>query len=104
MNFPGFGVLETEPYIIPRGGLDRLSSLIVAVLGLGLVITLILALIFLLIGGIKWITSGGDKQALAGAKATITYSLVGLIIVLVSFALLGFISGLFGVNLGSGIH
>ncbi|GMR18907.1 MAG: hypothetical protein BMS9Abin34_029 [Patescibacteria group bacterium] len=42
----------------------------------------VIALIFLAIGGLQYMVSGGDEKALATAKATITYSILGLLIVL----------------------
>jgi hypothetical protein len=37
--------------------------------------------VMILIGGFKYITSGGNPEAAAGARNTITYSVIGLIVV-----------------------
>ncbi len=72
------------------GGLCKLtvggviSTGIQAVLG----IALILAFIFLVIGGIKWILSGGDKAGTEAAKGTITAALIGLVVVFLAWAFL----------------
>lgn len=50
-------------------------------LQLGLIVASILVLLYLLWGGIQWITSGGDKNALESAKNRITAALVGTAIV-----------------------
>jgi hypothetical protein len=42
-------------------------------------------LFFLVIGAFKWIISGGDKEAVAGARKTIVAALVGLAILALSF-------------------
>ena len=45
------------------------------------------ALVFLVIGGLQYMASGGDEKALTTAKSTITYAVLGLIIILGSFLL-----------------
>lgn len=55
--------------------------------------------IFLLMGGLQWITAGGDKEATEKARKRITSALIGLAIVLSAYALLSIISTLFGVTL-----
>lgn len=62
-----------------------------------LVIGFFAALVFLIYGGIRWITSGGDKEGTAKAKATVTAALIGLVIVLASWIVLSIVvSTLFG--------
>jgi len=59
-----------------------------------------LAFFFILvIGGIKWIVSGGDKAHTEGARAQITAALVGLVIVFSAWALIQLINVFFGVNI-----
>lgn len=41
-----------------------------------------IAVLFLIYGGIQYIVSGGDKIALTTAKHTITYAVLGLIVIL----------------------
>lgn len=41
--------------------------------------------------GIRYITSGGDAKQMSGARSMITYAIIGLIVVLSSYALLFFI-------------
>ncbi|MBP9718939.1 MAG: hypothetical protein KBD46_00555 [Candidatus Levybacteria bacterium] len=59
----------------------------------------ILTLFFLIWGGIDWIMSGGDKEGLAKAKAKITYAIIGLIIAVLSFAIINIIGTFFAVDL-----
>lgn len=59
-----------------------------------------LAFFFILvIGGIKWILSGGDKAHTEGARNQITAALVGLVIVFSAWAIIGLINTFFGVDL-----
>ncbi|MEK7450450.1 MAG: pilin [Patescibacteria group bacterium] len=57
----------------------------------------IIALIFIILSGIKFLMSGGDPKQLEGAKNTLTYAVLGFILILLSFAILNFISGITGV-------
>ena len=63
------------------------------------VIAIILSLFFLVLGGIRWIISEGDKTKLQQARATLTYAVVGLIIVFLSFFIINVVGELFGINL-----
>lgn len=56
------------------------------------------ALIFLIISGIKWVTSGGDKAQTEAAKQGVTSALVGLVIVLASYILINVVLNLFGLG------
>lgn len=53
----------------------------------------VIAFFFLLYGGLRFILSGGDKTAVDGARKTITYAIIGLIVVLTSFFIVNFIAG-----------
>lgn len=57
--------------------------------------SIVVFLFFLLLGGIQWITSGGDKESLAKAKGKITSAIIGLIIVFSAWAILSLVKGLF---------
>jgi hypothetical protein len=51
-----------------------------------LFIGLIATLIYIVYGGVRWISAGGDAKALDAAKATITQAVVGLILLSVGYA------------------
>ena len=53
----------------------------------------IVAVIMLIIGGFKYITSGGDASNVASAKNTIIYAIVGLIIVALAQVIVQFVIG-----------
>lgn len=72
-----------------------LSNLIIAVF----VIAALIALFFLIWGGIKWIISGGDKSKVEGARSTIIAALIGLVVTFLSFFILQLLLGLFGISL-----
>lgn len=52
----------------------------------------VVAAFFIVYGGIKLATSGGDPKNVAQARQIITWAIVGVVIVLLSFAVIYFIS------------
>ena len=61
------------------------------------------AFIFLIIGGIQYITAGGDPKAAASARDRITGAIVGLIIVVAAFAIVLILERVFGIRIVSGV-
>ncbi len=78
--------------ITPPGcaGID-LGKIIQSIISLLLFVAFIVALVFLIIGGIKWIMSGGDKEGAGKAKETVTSALIGLAIVLAAWVLINIV-------------
>lgn len=66
------------------------------------ILAAILAFVFLVWGGIEWLTSGGDKTKTEAARNRITAALVGLAIVAASWAIIKLISVFFGIDILGG--
>ena len=62
----------------PNQTLRKVATTIVNILS---VVVGIIAVIMIIVGGFKYITSGGDSGNVSGAKNTLIYAIVGLIIV-----------------------
>lgn len=60
---------------------DGLYTLAANVVNIFSIIVGIIAVIMIIFGGFKYITSGGDSGNVSGAKNTLIYAIVGLIIV-----------------------
>jgi len=58
-----------------------LSDLIKLVINVFSLIVGVVAVIMIIIGGLKYITSGGDSGNISGAKNTILYAIIGLVVV-----------------------
>lgn len=80
------------------GGLtiDRIIS---ALIKGALVVAAIIFFFILVLGGIKWIASGGDKAATEGARNQITSALIGLVIVFAAWAIVSLIATFFNINI-----
>lgn len=50
-----------------------------------------ISVIMLIIGGIRYVVSSGDSNAVTGAKNTILYAVVGIIVALLAYALVNFV-------------
>ena len=58
----------------------------------------IVALILIIYSGIKFIQSKGDPQGVDAAKKTLTYAIIGLIIVFLSFFILNILAEVTGID------
>lgn len=56
-----------------------------------IVVAFLLALLFVVIGAVQWITSGGDKTKVADARNHIVAAVIGLIIVSLSFVIINIV-------------
>ena len=76
---PG-GLSNTE--LMPM--ISKISSTILALVG-------IIAVLFLIIGGFQFITASGNPDQTGRAKSMILYAIIGLIIAILSWAVVQFI-------------
>lgn len=74
----GLGVAEPTTVVV------NLISTALGLLG-------ILAVIMILLGGFQWMLSAGDEEKIAKAKKTIGGTIVGLIIILLAWAIVNFV-------------
>lgn len=74
------------------GGADAFSKIVQFIITILLTAAVVISLVFLIYGGIRWILSGGDKQAIENARNTIVAAIVGLVISLLAFFVLNLIA------------
>ena len=63
----------------------------------------ILSIIMLIFGGLRYIISNGDSKKVEAAKNTILYAIVGLIVAIMSYAIVNFVVSSFTTS-GGGIN
>lgn len=68
-----------------------LPDIITTIINVMLFIAAALAVIMIIYGGIRYITAHGDEKQVKVAKDTIVYSVAGLIIAILAYALVTFI-------------
>lgn len=79
----------------------ELGQVLGFVITIAFIIAILTALLFLIWGGLKWITSGGDKAGVETARNQIIAAIIGLIVVFLAFFILNLILTLFGLSLFS---
>ncbi|HET7713812.1 MAG TPA: hypothetical protein VFK94_06230 [Patescibacteria group bacterium] len=86
---PGFG---------PTTGTDikQLGDVIRRIINFLFGIAGAVAIILIIWGGIRYIMASGDEKATAAAKSTITFAVVGLVIILLAVLLVNILGNLFG--------
>lgn len=91
---------ETAANIISNGvnntglnGGNNLETTVTSVINIILYIVGILAVVMVIIGGVKYTTSGGDQNAVTSAKNTILYGIIGLVIAILAYAIVNFVIG-----------
>ncbi|KKR18376.1 MAG: hypothetical protein UU65_C0002G0189 [candidate division CPR2 bacterium GW2011_GWC1_41_48] len=59
-------------------------------------VSAIIAVIFLIIGGLRYVISAGNADSVESAKNTILYSVIGLIIILLAYVIVKIVINLVG--------
>lgn len=52
-----------------------------------------IAVIMLIVGGIRYVVSSGDQTAVTNAKNTILYAIIGIVVAFLAFAAVNFVTG-----------
>lgn len=82
----------------PGVRITDVGVLISAIVGTLLILAALMAFLYLIMGGIQWITSGGDKTHMEEARNKITHAIVGLIIVGAAWAVMILVQNFLGIN------
>jgi len=77
------------------GGGASLEENIKSVVNVLLFLLGAIAVIMIIIGGIRYATSNGDASGIKGAKDTILYAVIGLVVAILAYAIVNFIVGAF---------
>lgn len=82
-----------------KSGSQFLSDFLPRLIGLSFVIGVVIFLFIMILGAIQWITSGGDKAGIEGARGKITNAIIGIVLLLATFAILKIVEDFMGVNI-----
>ncbi len=75
------------------GGESSLRQLVLTMVNYFLTFLGIVAVIMVIYGGVTYVTAAGEDEKIQSAKKIIMYAVIGIIIVLISFALVNMILG-----------
>lgn len=89
---------DNQQYGIPafRNPNNTVGNFVASGLQIAVIFALLAVLIFIVWGAFDWVTSGGDKEKISGARKKITNAIIGLVLI----ALAGFIVTLVGQIVG----
>lgn len=76
-----------------EGANTAITNIITKVINIFSIVVGIVAVIMIIIGGLKYITSGGDSGNVTGAKNTILYAIIGLVVVALAQFIVKFVLG-----------
>lgn len=72
-------------------GATDLNAIIGTVINTLLAVIGVAAVIMLIIGGFRYVFSQGNEKAVSGAKDTILYAIIGIVIAVIAFAVVNFV-------------
>ena len=81
-----------DKLIIPVKATDDLTGLILKAVNVILLVAGVVAFIVLIFGGIGYMTSSGDPEKAEKAKNTIIYAIIGIVVVMLAYAIVMFIA------------
>ncbi len=87
---------------IVNGGVNAFTNLEHLISNLLAIITAVASLIFLyymIMAAVNWITSGGDSGKLQSARNQMLHAVLGLVILVASYSIIGLVGTLFGLDL-----
>lgn len=82
-------------------GVPQLQQLLLRVIGLSVGLAFMALLVMLVIGGIKYLTSGGDQKATASAQKTLTWAVLGMVFFALAWVALLLVKAITGVDITS---
>ncbi len=99
LSFPAFAAIQEgvdaahgnqQPIILfGNGGIfSDITNLLLFIIGA-------IAVIMIVIGGLRYVISGGDAKQVQAAKNTILYALVGVVVAILAYAIVNFVTGTF---------
>jgi len=90
-----------SPVPTPKEGWTNLAAVITSIARLLFIVAAVTCFIYLIMGGLQWITSGGDAKKTEAAGKQITNALIGIGIVAAAWALMVVIQKVTGINLNN---
>ncbi len=91
LNASGIGDAGTECAVDAENPGQTVDDIIELVINVFSLIVGVVSVIMIIIGGLKYITSGGDSGNITGAKNTILYAIIGLVVVALAQVVVKFV-------------
>lgn len=89
---------------VPTGGINMAWAIMRTLIQVLFLAGIIICFLFLVLNGIRWLMSEGDKQRVQKARDGLTFAVLGLVIIFLAFFIVNVISIFFNIDLlGTGI-
>lgn len=80
---------------VPSGMQERtLAQYVQSIINAALLLAAVVAVVYLIIGGYKYITASGNAEAVGEAKTTIFNAIIGLVIIFAAYVIIDFVYNL----------
>lgn len=89
LNFSGDGNCETDDAGKTAG--DQVDNVVTQVINIVSLLVGVAAVIMIMVGGLRYVTSNGDSGQVGNAKNTILYAVVGLVVVALAQIIVRFV-------------
>jgi len=99
INNPATGTTLQNAVANGSGPIPFLSTILTNLVTLTFIVGSVIFFFMLVSGAIQWIASGGDKQGLEAAKGRISNAIIGIVILLSTFAVIKLIEIFFGIKI-----
>lgn len=97
------GKIEPPEQIGKLGfGADGLSNFLSRIIGLIFTAATIIFVFMVIITAVQWILSGGDKEAVAGARKRLTWAIIGIVFLALAFIIIKVIGQITGFEFFAG--
>lgn len=77
LNVDGTGTCSENT----NDGTTKINNIITTIINVFSIVVGVVSVIMIILGGFRYITSGGESSNVTGAKNTIVYALIGLVVV-----------------------
>lgn len=81
------------------GATEPLSRFLSVFVGFATTLAGLMFLIYFIFAGLAWVTAGGDKGKVENAQHQMTNAALGLMIVIASYAIVGIVGGVLGLDI-----
>lgn len=82
-------------------GYTCIGNLVSNAISVVFIIAAVATFVYLVVGGMQWLTSGGDKTHIETAQKMITNAIIGLTIIAASYAIYTLVLDFFGIDLSA---
>ncbi|HVE80550.1 MAG TPA: pilin [Candidatus Dormibacteraeota bacterium] len=80
------GTSNTTTLFGEGGTFQQIANILIFLIGA-------IAVIMLILGGLQYVISNGDPKKVESAKNTILYAIIGIVVAILAFAIVGFVTG-----------